>query len=119
MIQERLSSHWLVRSDMEGLRADTYLQRMLGCISRARAQRIIKAQDFLLDGQEVKFSKRVKEGQKATLMRFAPDTYDLLNNISMQVIFQDQQLIVVNKVDGISIHPSANCLYKTLTHWLR
>ena len=28
-------------------------------------------------------------------------------------------MLVVNKPAGLSIHPTANCLYKTLTHWLR
>ncbi len=116
---QRVQSSWAVPSPMHGLRADQCLQRRIGRISRARAQRIIKAEDFLLDGLPVKLSLRVKEGQIATLIREAPDRDEDVNDFSVAIVYEDSQILVVNKPFGLSIHPSANCLYKTLTHWLR
>ncbi len=116
---ERVQSSWSVPSPMHGLRADQCLQRRIGRISRARAQSIIKAQDFLLDGAPVKQAMRVREGQIATLIRVAPDRDHEVNDFSVTIVYEDNHLLVVNKPYGLSIHPSANCLYKTLTHWLR
>jgi 23S rRNA pseudouridine1911/1915/1917 synthase len=105
--------------DLHGLRVDQYLQRKIGRISRARAQRIIRGQDFLLDGCRVKVSQRVKYGQKATLIRLSPDSPKDIINISVKIISENSNFIVINKPPGLSIHPSANCLFKTLTYWLR
>lgn len=115
----KLGSSWHISSDFNGLRVDQYLTRRVGRISRARAQKIIKAKDFLLDGQEVKLSFRVKEGQVATLFRFAPDEKEDVHKFNVEKIYENEDFLVVNKPYGLSIHPSANCLYKTLTHWLR
>jgi 23S rRNA pseudouridine1911/1915/1917 synthase len=119
MIFEKVSSVWSIPSDMQGLRADQYLVRRIGRISRERAQRIILAKDFLLDEQAIKPSARVKEGQKARLIRFAPDRSEDIKEFSVGIIYEDDEMLVVNKPAGLSIHPSANCLYRTLTHWLR
>jgi 23S rRNA pseudouridine1911/1915/1917 synthase len=104
---------------MHGLRADQYLVRRIGRISRQRAQSIIRAQDFLLEGQAIKPSMRVKDGQRAKLLRYAPDKPSDINNFLPEIIFEDDELLVVNKPSGLSIHPTANCLYKTLTYWLK
>lgn len=118
-MNERVQSSWTVAPHMHGLRADQCLQRRIGRISRARAARIIKAKDFLLDGMPVKLSVRVREGQVATLFRFAPDKHDDVDSFHVRVVYEDKAMLVVDKPFGMSIHPSANCLYKTLTHWLR
>ncbi len=115
----KVQSSWLIPSDMSGLRVDQYLVRRIGRISRTRVSRLIVNGDFLLDNQPVKLSMRVKAGQKATLTRFAPDeTKDILD-FAVNIIYQDDDLLVINKPPGLSIHPSANCLYRTLTYWLR
>jgi 23S rRNA pseudouridine1911/1915/1917 synthase len=115
----KVESRWVIPAHMHGLRADQYLQRKIGRISRERAQRIIRADDFLLDGQTVKVAMRVKGGQRASLRRFAPDRKTDIDGFLVELIFENDDLLVVNKPPGLSIHPSANCLYKTLTHWLR
>lgn len=118
-VDDKVASQWLVTPDMHGLRADHYLTRYIGRISRSRVQRIITQQDFLLDEQAIKPAMRVKQGQKVTLKRFAPDQKDDIDNFIVNILFENDDLLVINKPPGLSIHPSANCLYKTLTHWLR
>lgn len=115
----RVSSNWLVPNEMQGLRVDQYLQRHVGRISRERAQRIILAKDLLVDGNAVKLSSRVRAGQKITLMRFAPDSREDIEDFDVDIVHDDDDVVVINKPAGLSIHPTANCLYKTLTHWLR
>lgn len=116
---EKVSSTWTIPKDMQGLRADQYLVRYIGRLSRSRAQRIISAGDFLLDDQMPKTSSRVREGQKATLRRFAPDEKTDVANFFVPVLLEDDDVLVINKPAGLSIHPSANCLYKTVTYWLK
>ncbi len=115
----RVANSWQIPHEMQGLRVDQYLQRHIGRISRERAQRIINAVDFLIDDKAVKPSMRVRAGQKATLQRFAPDKREDIGDYTVEVVYEDNDLVVVNKPAGLSIHPTANCLYRTLTHWLR
>jgi len=114
-----VQSNWLVPADLHGLRVDQYLQRKIGRISRTRAQRIIQSSDFLLDGACVKVSQRVKYGQKVTLIRLSPDSPSDIAGIKIPVVFENSDFVVLNKPAGLSMHPSANCLFKTLTYWLR
>lgn len=114
-----VQSNWLVPADLHGLRVDQYLQRKIGRISRSRAQRIIQSADFLLDGSRVKVSQRVKYGQKVTLIRLSPDSPSDIAGLKIPVIFENGDFVVWNKPAGLSMHPSANCLFKTLTYWLR
>lgn len=116
---EKVESHWQIPSEMHNLRADQYLARRIGRISRTRASSIIEAKDFLLDGRAVKSSSRVKSGQRATIRRLPPDHVDDVNDFDVKIIYEDNDILVVDKPPHLSIHPTANCLYKTLTHWLR
>lgn len=115
----KVSSSWVVPHNAHGLRADQYLKRHIGRISRSRVQRIIRAKDFCLDHQDIKISSRVRSGQLATLSRFAPDHESDLDGFKVEIIFEDEDLLVLNKPSGLSVHPTANCLYRTLTYWLR
>jgi 23S rRNA pseudouridine1911/1915/1917 synthase len=121
MMQEtkRVTSRWRIPREMQGLRADHYLTRRIGRISRTRAQKIIEACDFLLDDQIIKPSSRVKDGQIASLTRYAPDHVSDIDEFRLEKIFENEDILVINKPAGLSIHPSAHCLYKTLTYWLR
>lgn len=116
---EKVSSSWIIPKDMQGLRADQYLVRYIGRLSRSRAQRIIAAGDFLLDDAMPKTSARVRDGQKATLRRFAPDEKTDVANFLVPILVEDDDVLIINKPAGLSIHPSANCLYKTVTYWLK
>jgi 23S rRNA pseudouridine1911/1915/1917 synthase len=118
-MDEKVESNWYIGNDMHGLRADQYLARRIGRISRERAHSIILARDFLIDNRIVKPSSRVKSGQRATLKRFAPDATSDIENFSIEKIYEDNNILVVSKPPGLNIHPTANCLYKTLTFWLR
>jgi 23S rRNA pseudouridine1911/1915/1917 synthase len=114
-----VENHWHIPHDMNGLRADSYVQRKIGRISRMRAQRIIVAKDFLLDGKPTKPSRRVRFGQKASLRRFAPDDVSSVDELLIEEVYSDGSLLVLNKPPHLAVHPSANCLFKTLTHWLK
>jgi 23S rRNA pseudouridine1911/1915/1917 synthase len=118
-IREKILSTWFIPVKMHGVRADQYLKRHIGRISRTRVQKIIKTHDFLLDGKDVKPSFRVKRGQLVTFKRFAPDQASDIDRFKVEKIYEDDKILVLNKPAGLSIHPSANCLFATLTHWLR
>lgn len=119
LINNKVSSKWLVSSDMHGLRADEYLKRRVGRISKTKAQSIISSGDLLIDNAIIKPSYRIKNGQQVTLLRIPPDHKDDLKDFVVEKIFENDDILVLNKPYGLSIHPTATCLYKTVTFWLK
>lgn len=116
---ERLSQTWQLPPDSSKLRADVYLQRYIGRISRNRAQRIILAKDFLIDDKMAKPSQKIRPGQKATLWRYAPDNPQDIENIKVNAVFENEDFLVVVKPPCLDVHPNAHTLYKSLTFWLK
>lgn len=115
----KLENSWPVPSHLEGLRADQYLTLKIKRISRCKAKAIIDQGDFLLNDKMIKPSFRVRQGQKATLRRFPPDMKDDIKKFDVKVIYEDEDILIINKPAFLNIHPTANCLYRTLTYWLK
>ncbi len=89
-----------------GIRIDVFLSKELG-ISRSRAKRILEDGFVLLSGSIPKPSKKVKEGDKVFGVIPPPDTYSLEpEDIPIDVIYEDDDVAVVDKPAGLVVHPS-------------
>lgn len=115
----KLENSWSVPSHLAGLRADQYLTLKIKRISRCKAKAIIDQGDFLLNDKMIRPSVRVRLGQKATLRRFPPDMQADIKKFDVKVIYEDDGILIINKPAFLNIHPTANCLYRTLTYWLK
>lgn len=103
----------------EGVRLDAYLATQIDGWSRARLQRLIDDQDVLVNGRPVKSSYKLKAGDEIEVelspgpsARFAPE------NIPLDVIYEDEHLVVVNKPAGMVVHPAAGIDSGTLANAL-
>jgi len=114
-----LENHFLVTKEFAGLRADQYLKRKIGRLSRSKAQKIICNNDFLIDCEKVKPSRRVKTGERITLKRFSPDISDDISSFKVEIVYEDDDILLLNKPSGLTLHPTAFHFYKTLTYWLK
>lgn len=115
---EAVVLRWRVPDDGDGLRADVYLVRKVRRLSRSRAQRIIRQGDFRLADGPLKPSSRVSCGATVELWRMPPDEPDS-NAAEPVVLFEDDDLVVVDKPPDLVVHPSARYLARTLTAWLK
>jgi 23S rRNA pseudouridine1911/1915/1917 synthase len=101
-----------------GMRLDAYLASQIDGWSRSRLQRLIDEQDVLVDGQAVKSSYKVSANDEIeveltpALSSFAPE------NIPLDIVFEDDDLIVVNKPAGLVVHPAAGVQSGTLANAL-
>ena len=103
----------------EGLRIDRYLADNCPNLSRSYIQKLIKDNDLAVNGQPVKASYPVCEGDCLTLN--VPDTVvpDILpENIPLDILYEDSDIIVVNKPKGMVVHPAAGNLSGTLVNAL-
>jgi 23S rRNA pseudouridine1911/1915/1917 synthase len=101
------------------VRLDLYLSRSLSGLSRSKAQEMIEGGLVFVNGQTVNSKFQVKSGD---VVRYSdlPRAQSALEPIPMDldVIFEDDDLIVLNKVAGIAVHPGAGEHGATLVNGL-
>lgn len=102
-----------------GKRVDQYLAIKLPGLSRSYIQQLIDAGAAELDGQPVKRSQRISVGQ--TLLFAVPETQPCeveAEDIPLDIVYQDADLLLVNKAAGMVVHPNTNDLAGTLVNAL-
>jgi 23S rRNA pseudouridine1911/1915/1917 synthase len=102
-----------------GKRLDAYLVANIPAWSRARLQRLIEDQDVLLNGGPAKSGSKLKAGDQievdlisTDLESFAPE------EIALDIVYEDEYLVVVNKPAGLVVHPAAGLHSGTLANAL-
>lgn len=93
--------------DETGQRLDRYLTRMLPDVSRSQAQRLIREGLITLDGKTVKAGTLVKAGMQVVvhIPHAVPDDV-LAQPMPLDVVYEDEDLLVVNKPAGMVVHPA-------------
>jgi 23S rRNA pseudouridine1911/1915/1917 synthase len=109
-----------VPEHLTGKRLDVALAEMFPDYSRSRLKHWVQQGQILLDGQLVKPKTRVFSDQELQL-NFVPDTGEddvLPEAIDLDIVYQDADLIVVNKPAGLVVHPAAGHRSGTLQNAL-
>ncbi|MBA4601137.1 RluA family pseudouridine synthase [Thermoactinomyces mirandus] len=110
---------WTVNPSFEGERLDKYIVQMNDEWSRARVQEWIRAQLASVNGQARKGNHRLKAGDIVSLKvppAVEPEIHP--EPIPLDIRYEDQDVLVVNKPRGMVIHPGAGNYSGTLVHAL-
>ena len=94
-------------AEESGERIDALLAHMVDGMSRSAAQRLIEQGAVLLDGRPVQKNTRCDAGTQITVV--LPEAQDIPlrpQNLPLDVIYEDDDLIVVNKPRGMVVHPA-------------
>ena len=107
---------FVVDSGQEPLRIDKYMLEKLQHSSRNRIQRAADAGFVHVNDRPVKRNYRVRPGDVVTLMLDRPrhDTSIEAEDIPLDVVYEDSQLMVVNKPAGLVVHPGVGNFTGTL-----
>jgi 23S rRNA pseudouridine1911/1915/1917 synthase len=101
-----------------GKRLDVYLAQVSG-LSRARVQGLIEAGDVLVAGHPQKARYLVRVGERIALTIPPAEPLDLSPEpMPLEILFEDEQLLVLNKPAGLVVHPGAGRRTGTLVHAL-
>ncbi len=108
-----------VASEEAGKRLDQFLALSLPELSRARAQALIKSGSVEVDGEHAKASHKVREGESVWIRIEAiePSSFEA-EDIPLDIVFEDEHIIVVNKPAGMVVHPAAGVKSGTLVNAL-
>ena len=102
-----------------GTRLDAFLASRIEGWSRARLQRLIEEGDVLVNGRAAKASYKLRATDEIEAELTAlPATSFLAEDVPIEVVYEDDDLIVVNKPAGIVVHPGAGAKTGTLANAL-
>ena len=91
----------------DGERLDTYIAATMPGLSRSRARRLIERGRVTLDGSPARPSTRVRAGQRvAASLNEQSSAKDLPQRISLQIVYEDESIIVVDKPASLVVHPT-------------
>ena len=102
-----------------GERLDALLAARVDGWSRARLQRLIEDGDVLVNGSTVKPSFKLHDGDKIEVeLTSAPTAAFAPEDIPIEIVYEDEELAVVNKAAGMVVHPAAGIESGTLANAL-
>lgn len=101
----------------KGMRIDTYCALQNGTVSRSRLKN--GALEISVNGQKAKMSRNVRSGDRITVTWEDPVCEQLTaENIPLDILYEDENVTVINKMQGMVTHPAAGNWKGTLVHAL-
>ncbi len=105
--------------EVESERLDLYLSKKLTEISRTYIHKLIKEGLVLVNGKESKPRYLVKKGDIIKVELPEPKKLELIpQNIPLDIVYQDDDVVVVNKSKGMVVHPAPGNYSNTLVNAL-
>lgn len=94
-------------ADIENMRLDIYIAQKNDKLSRSMIQKLIEDGEILVNGQTKKISYKVHTGDEIEINIPEPKETNIKpQNIPVEVIYEDSDIIVVNKPKGMVVHPA-------------
>jgi 23S rRNA pseudouridine1911/1915/1917 synthase len=108
-----------VPNEQAGERLDRYLALALPQFSRSRLQSLIRSGDVRLEGKAVRTREKVQAGDVVRLVEPPLQEIDAqAEEIPFEILFEDDDLLVLNKPPGLVVHPGAGNQTHTLVNAL-
>ena len=102
-----------------GVRIDKYLTSVCEGLIRSYLQKLLKSGQVLVGGQGVKASYAVQEGDLIELeVPEAVEPEILAEPMDLDVLYEDEDIILINKPKGMVVHPAAGHYTHTLVNGL-
>ena len=109
----------ILTADQSGERADAALARLSGTLTRSAAQRLLEAGQVTSRGRVLKKNDRLEAGEPLEVELPAPQPLALTaEDIPLDIVYEDGDLIVLNKPKGLVVHPAAGHWSGTLVNAL-
>ena len=98
---------FIVKEGEEKSRIDSYLSKKDDKYSRVTIQRLIEEEKILVNGKKTKKDYKIQKDDEITIEKEEPKPSKLKpQNIPIEIIYEDKDIIVVNKAKGMVVHPA-------------
>ncbi len=109
----------IVEAEQAGQRLDKYLADVVPALSRSQAQRLIDDGLVVVEGRQAKANLAVKAGDRIVVDVPEPQpSAAIAEDIAIPILYEDTDLVVVNKPAGMVVHPAAGHSSGTLVNAL-
>ena len=108
---------FIVSDEHSGKRVDMFLTLVLNGYSRVFLRKVVAEDKVLVDGKPVKPAFKVFTGHRVTVNLLPPPPTDgpIAENIPLDILFEDECMVIVNKPAGMVVHPAKGHWSGTLT----
>lgn len=109
---------WIITAEQNGLRADVIVAEATG-LSRSAAARLLEEGSVLLGGKPCAKNAKLCAGDELSIELPEPEPTEALpENIPLDIVYEDEDIVVVNKPQGMVVHPAAGNESGTLVNAL-
>ena len=106
-------------ADIPGERLDAFLARCVPDLTRSAAQRLIEEGNATRNGKAAKKNDKLNPGDKISLTIPEPKEVDIVpKEIPLDIVYEDEDVVVINKPKGLVVHPAAGHQDDTLVNGL-
>lgn len=107
----------VVPLEMAGERLDIFCARKVADRTRSYFTKLASAGHVFVDGHVAKPSLRMKQGMKVEIEIVAPPSMEAMpENIPLRIIFEDERILIIDKLAGMVVHPAAGNYEGTLVN---
>ncbi len=119
MADELQEYHFIVSEESEGERIDKYLNELMDSLSRSYIRKLLDSENVTVNNASVKANYRVRTDDEIRLYLPPVKTPDIEpENIPLSVLYEDNDVIVVNKPKNMVVHPAPGHYSGTLVNAL-
>lgn len=109
----------LLTSDRDNERIDVYVSNQLQDMSRSSIQKLISDGNITVNNRKVKSNYKVKLNDSILVILPEPEVLDIsAENIPIDIFYEDNDLAVINKPQGMVVHPAPGHFSGTLVNAL-
>ena len=109
----------ILYADIPGERLDAFVARCCDGISRSAAQRLLEEGCVLRNGKPGKKNDKLTPGDEIAVTVPEPKEVDIVpTEIPLEIVYEDEDLLVINKPKGLVVHPAAGHQDDTLVNGL-
>ncbi len=106
-------------ADTAGERLDAFLARSISDLSRSGAQKLLEEGCVTVGGKPAKKNARLNPGDEISVEIPEPQEVDIVaKEIPLEIVYEDNDVIVINKPKGLVVHPAAGHQDDTLVNGL-
>jgi len=112
--------HFEIDENTHGQRLDKALSELLSDVSRSQIQDWIKEKNVSVNGSSRKQTYRLEQGDKIIVQATELESHDewVAEDIPLNIVYEDEALLVINKPAGLVVHPGAGNTSGTLLNGL-
>ena len=99
--------NFFINTENEGLRADKYLSEVIEEFSREKLKKLFLEGTVKINGETAKASQKIRADDRISVI--LPDTSYLevkAENIPLNIVYEDSDVVVVDKLQGMCVHPA-------------